>query len=77
LLLAKDKDELTAWHYASIGGKIQALKILWELGKETLTAEELNNKLLLSKDILGKTAWHLAAEEGNQEALEELWEFGN
>jgi hypothetical protein len=50
LLLAKDSEERTAWHYASQRNNLEALQKLWECGKETLRAEELSNKLLLAKD---------------------------
>jgi hypothetical protein len=45
------------------------------LGKETLTAEELNNKLVLSKYNARRTAWHLAAEECNLEIIQDFWEW--
>jgi hypothetical protein len=64
----------TAWHLAAEEGNQEALQKLWECGKETLTADELSNKLLLFKENMEKNAWHLAAEEGNHEALQN---FGN
>jgi hypothetical protein len=33
LLLAKDEEEKTAWHYASWWGNVEALQKLWECGK--------------------------------------------
>jgi hypothetical protein len=47
--MAKDNDELTAWHFASRRGDIQVLHKLWEWGKEALTSEEIYNKLLFAK----------------------------
>jgi hypothetical protein len=62
--------------FVEAAGQPQVLQKLWEWGKETLTAEELGNKLLLAKDKWGQTAWHLAAKNGNIEILEKLWEWG-
>jgi ankyrin repeat protein len=68
--LAKDNEKSTAWHYASQRNNVEALQKLWEWGKETLTAEELSNKLLLAKDNEERTAWHLATKEENINILE-------
>jgi hypothetical protein len=54
--MAKDNGELTAWHFASRRGDVQVLHKLWECGKETLTAEEIYNKLLFAKDNEKRTA---------------------
>jgi ankyrin repeat protein len=67
LLLAKDKFNKTAWHLAVENP--ETLEKLWERGKETLTAGELNNKLLLAKDSAGQTAWHYASRGGNIQLL--------
>jgi guanylate kinase len=56
LLLAQSVDEDSAWHVAARGQQPQVLQKLWECGKETLTAEELNNRLLLAKDYEKRTA---------------------
>jgi hypothetical protein len=44
------------WPYALLRGKVEVLQKLWECDKETLTAEELNNKFLFAKDSDGQTA---------------------
>jgi hypothetical protein len=76
LLLAKDNEEMTAWHFASLGGKVEVLQKLWGWGKETLTVEELNNILLLVKDNEDRTARHVAEQDGNLEIFERLREWG-
>jgi len=43
--------------------------------KETLTTEEIKNKLLLGIDNYGRTAWHSAAKWGYLEYLQKLWEW--
>jgi ankyrin repeat protein len=50
LLLAEDDGRRTAWHFAAEKGNSVVLQKLLECAKETLTAEELNNKFLFSKD---------------------------
>jgi ankyrin repeat protein len=75
LLLAQDNDTPTAWHMAAECGNLELLQMLWELAKQKLTPEDLNNKLLLAKDSRGQTAWHVAAEWGNLQILQKLWEW--
>ena len=75
LLLAQDNDKATAWHMAAECGNVELLQMLWQLAKEKLTPEDLNNKLLLAKDIRGQTVWHVAAERGNLELLQKLWDW--
>jgi hypothetical protein len=55
--------------------KLEVLQKLWEWGKETLTAEELGNKLLLAKDNMQQTTWHLAAKAANTALLEKLCDW--
>jgi hypothetical protein len=57
------------------GGKLETLLKVWEWAKETLTKEEINNKLLLATDDKGRTVWHVAVERGNLEILVKLWEW--
>ncbi|MFT8259208.1 MAG: ankyrin repeat domain-containing protein, partial (plasmid) [Candidatus Symbiodolus clandestinus] len=73
LLLAKDKDGRTAWHWAAEDGTPETLEKLWEFSKEAKL--NLKDDLLLTKDKDGRTAWHWAAESGIPETLEKLWEF--
>jgi ankyrin repeat protein len=75
LLLAQDNDKPTAWHVAAECGNLELLQMLWELAKEKLTPEDLNNKLLLAKDKRGQTAWHVAAERRNLQLLQKLWDW--
>jgi ankyrin repeat protein len=76
MLLDKDNDEITSWHYASYEGNVEVLQKLWEWGKGTLSAEELKNELFKGKDIQRRTACHYASYEGNVEVLQKLWEWG-
>jgi len=46
------------------------LQIIWELAKENLTREEINNKLLLATDIMNRTVWHVAAKRGTLDVLQ-------
>jgi hypothetical protein len=75
LLLAKNNEKPTAWHYASLPGKLEALKKMRLWAKQKLTTEELKDKLFLAKDDTAQTVWHLAAKADNAEVLEKLWEW--
>jgi ankyrin repeat protein len=55
----------TPMHLAADSGNLELPQKLWEWGKETLTAEELNNKLLLAKDSNQQTVWHYVSRRGN------------
>jgi ankyrin repeat protein len=72
MLLAQDTFKRIAWNVAEQKGNITVLQKLLEWGKETLTAEELNNKLLLDKGNEGQTAFHFATRKGKVEALQTL-----
>ena len=50
LLLAQNSDGLTARHLAAKGGDTDIWQNLWKWAEETLTPQEINNKLLLDKD---------------------------
>jgi len=75
LLLGTDKEGRTAWHYAAKFGNSNILQKVWEWAKESLTKEEINDKLLLGTDKDGRTTWHYAATRGNSEILQKLWEW--
>jgi hypothetical protein len=59
-----------------LGGKVEALEKLCGWGKETLTAEELNNVLLLAKDNEVRTTRQVAAQNSYVVLCEELWDWG-
>jgi hypothetical protein len=48
------------------------LQNLRQWGKEKLTSEELNNKLLICKDSEERAVWHLADGNGKQTLLQKL-----
>ena len=73
MLLDTDNAGRNVWHWAATRGHLETLQILWELAKENLTIEEINNKLLLGTDK-GRTVWNCAAMEGH---LETLKHYGN
>ena len=50
-------------------GQFRNIKKLWELAKENVTFEEINNKLLLGTDNEGRTVWHLAATRGQLQTI--------
>jgi hypothetical protein len=50
LLLAQTSDGRIAWHLAARGGNTEVWQNLWKWAEETLTPQEINNKLLLAKD---------------------------
>jgi ankyrin repeat protein len=77
LLLAKNRQQHTAFHLAAEDGNTDALEKLWVWAKEKLTAEELHNKLLLAKDLHEQTVWHRAAESGHTNVLHKLCEWVN
>jgi hypothetical protein len=60
LLLTKENEEQTAWHYASLWDNVKSLQKLWDWGKGTQTAEELIRKLLVAKGNNGQTARYYA-----------------
>ena len=60
---------------AAMRAHLETLKKLWELAKENLTTEEINNKLLFGTDNWGTSVWHLAADRGHLEILKQLWEW--
>jgi hypothetical protein len=75
LLLAKDRDEMTAWHVASEKGQIDILHRLWECGVgEIVTPEDLN-KMFLAMDIWGRTAWRITAKKGQINIFYKLSEW--
>jgi ankyrin repeat protein len=59
-----------------VHGNLRLLQKLWEWGKETTAAEDVNNNLLLVKDDMEQTAWHLAAGNGKLTVLQKVWEWG-
>jgi ankyrin repeat protein len=72
MFLAKDKMEHTAWHVTVYKSNLDSLNKVWDVAKEILTPEKLNNNLLLAKDFKESTAWHLAAVNGKCEVLHKL-----
>ena len=56
----------TAFHLATEWDKLDLLKKIWEWAKETITTDEVNNKLLFGTDNMEMTAWHKAIGWGNQ-----------
>jgi endo-1,4-beta-D-glucanase Y len=68
LLLAKDDEEMTAFHRASVSGKMQTLERIWTWANEELTPEELK-ELILAENILKRTAWKLEVQGGKTEVL--------
>jgi len=75
LWILRDDNKQTSWHVAAEKGQLQVLHKMWDLAKEVLTPEELNNKVLLAEDVLGRTAWHMAVEKGKLDVLQKLWEW--
>ena len=67
--------ERTVLALGSNEGTFRNIKNLWELAKENLTTEEINNKLLFGTDNWGTTVWHWAAMRGHLETLQKLWEW--
>ena len=41
------------------------LREIWKWAEESLTREEINNRLLYVTENIERTTWHLAAEENN------------
>jgi len=60
---------------AAVWDKSEILEIVWELAKEKLTTEEINNKLLLATNSWGSTVWHMAATCGIPEIFENVWDW--
>jgi len=73
--LAKDEEEMTAWHIAAYRCQIELLHKVWEWTKEVLKQEEVNS-IFLAKYKYLRRAWQMAAEEGQIEVrvLHKLWE---
>jgi hypothetical protein len=65
----------SVWPYALLRRKVEVLRKLWECGKATVTAEELNNNLLFAKDSDWQTPCHVAAKDGNLEMLQKVWQW--
>ena len=55
-------------------GQFRGISKIWNLAKEKLTTEEINNKLLFVTGSEGRTGWQLAAEWFKLETLEN---YGN
>jgi ankyrin repeat protein len=76
MLLAQNKEGITAWKVATQRCHFKVLKKLCEWAKgEQKDKDVLWDNLLLAKDQYGNTAWHRAAERGNLETLEALWSW--
>ena len=71
LLLVRDSDGETVWHFAVGCSKLD----FWEWAKENLTKEEIKNNLLLDTDRKGRTAWDRATEWSALDLLQEIWEW--
>ena len=65
MLFSTDNWGTTVWHWAAMRSRLETLQELWDLAKENLTTEEINNKLLFGTENEGKTVWHLAATRGH------------
>ena len=53
LLLGKDSEGKTAWHWVTKEKISELLHIIWKCAEKRLTTEEINNKLLLGTDSEG------------------------
>ena len=56
-----------AFLQAAWRGETEILQELWECAKNTLTTEELNNKIFLAKEDMEQTDFHVAAKAGKPE----------
>ena len=74
LLLAKDYDDLTAFHRATFTDNVEILERIWKWANEQLTPEELK-ELFLAQDYSGKTAWYVAVGLKKPEVLDKLLEW--
>jgi hypothetical protein len=68
-LLIIDHEKIIAWHVVSKRVKSEILQAIWELTEDTLTKEEINNKLLFATDYKGRTVLHLATLNNEIEIL--------
>jgi len=73
LLLAKNEDGRTVWHWAAHTGSVAALEILWSWAKEAdLNTYELKKNLLLAQDKQWDIAWQVAIYGEHVDILEKL-----
>jgi endo-1,4-beta-D-glucanase Y len=59
-LLAKEKVERTLLHHAAYSDTVQIFERIWNLAKEKMSTEKLNN-FLLTQYYDRRTAWQVAA----------------
>jgi ankyrin repeat protein len=74
VLFVRENEGMTAWDWAANTGNLDILQKIWEWDQETLTKEEINNKVLLATDNEGMAAWHWAANTGKLDILQKIWE---
>jgi hypothetical protein len=54
-------------------GKVDILDKLWDLAKEVLNRDDLNNKVVFAKDYEEKTVLNHASLSGDIPLLERIW----
>jgi ankyrin repeat protein len=75
LLVGQDTTKRTAWYVAAESGELDILQKIWDVAKDNLTKQKIEDGLLLATDQYGNTAWHGAVAGGNVDVLVKMWDF--
>jgi len=75
MLLLTDCKAKNAWYTAAYLGNVDAMREIWELAKEILTTEEMENEMLLRTDGEGRNDWHIAAYSFKIDVIQKIWEL--